>query len=44
MALITFEGVGLSYGGANVAHDVSFSVNAGEFWASWAKTAPARRR
>lgn len=32
MALITFEGVGLSYGGANVAHDVSFSVNAGEFW------------
>jgi zinc transport system ATP-binding protein len=32
MSLITFEGVGLSYGGANVAHDVSFSVNAGEFW------------
>lgn len=32
MALITFESVGLSYGGANVAHDVSFSVNAGEFW------------
>ncbi len=32
MALITFEGVGLSYGGDNVAHDVSFSVNAGEFW------------
>ena len=32
MALITFEGVGLSYGGDNVAHDVSFAVNAGEFW------------
>ena len=32
MALITFERVGLSYGGDNVAHDVSFSVNAGEFW------------
>ncbi len=32
MALLTFESVGLSYGGANVAHDVSFSVNAGEFW------------
>lgn len=32
MALIMFEGVGLSYGGDNVAHDVSFSVNAGEFW------------
>ena len=32
MALITFESVGLSYGGANVAHDVSFSVQAGEFW------------
>lgn len=32
MALLTFEGVGLSYGGDNVAHDVSFSVQAGEFW------------
>lgn len=32
MALITFEGVGLSYGGDNVAHDVSFSVRSGEFW------------
>ncbi len=32
MALITFEGVGLSYGGDNVAHDVNFTVNAGEFW------------
>ena len=32
MALLTFESVGLSYGGDNVAHDVSFSVNAGEFW------------
>lgn len=32
MALLTFESVGLSYGGANVAHDVSFTVNAGEFW------------
>ena len=32
MALITFDGVGLSYGGRNVAHDVSFSVCAGEFW------------
>lgn len=32
MALITFESVGLSYGGDNVAHDVSFSVQAGEFW------------
>ena len=32
MALITFESVGLSYGGDNVAHDVSFSVQSGEFW------------
>ena len=32
MAMLTFEGVGLSYGGDNVAHDVNFSVNAGEFW------------
>ena len=32
MALLTFESVGLSYGGDNVAHDVSFSVQAGEFW------------
>ena len=32
MALLTFEGVGLAYGGDNVAHDVSFSVQAGEFW------------
>ena len=32
MALLTFERVGLSYGGDNVAHDVSFTVNAGEFW------------
>ncbi len=32
MALITFEGVGLSYGGDNVAHDVSFQIQAGEFW------------
>ena len=32
MALIAFESVGLSYGGANVAHDVSFTVNEGEFW------------
>ncbi len=32
MALLTFERVGLSYGGDNVAHDVSFSVNGGEFW------------
>lgn len=32
MAMLTFESVGLSYGGDNVAHDVSFSVNAGEFW------------
>ena len=32
MALLTFERVGLAYGGDNVAHDVSFSVNAGEFW------------
>ena len=32
MALLTFENVGLSYGGDNVAHDVNFSVQAGEFW------------
>ena len=32
MALLTFESVGLAYGGDNVAHDVSFSVQAGEFW------------
>jgi zinc transport system ATP-binding protein len=32
MAMLTFESVGLSYGGDNVAHDVSFSVQAGEFW------------
>ena len=32
MAMLTFEGVGLSYGGDNVAHDVNFSVSAGEFW------------
>ncbi len=30
--MLTFESVGLSYGGDNVAHDVSFSVQAGEFW------------
>ena len=32
MAILTFESVGLAYGGDNVAHDVSFSVQAGEFW------------
>ena len=32
MAILSFENVGLAYGGDNVAHDVSFSVNAGEFW------------
>ncbi len=32
MALLTFESVGLAYGGDNVAHDVSFSVQTGEFW------------
>lgn len=30
--MLSFESVGLSYGGDNVAHDVSFSVQAGEFW------------
>ena len=30
--MLTFESVGLSYGGDNVAHDVSISVQAGEFW------------
>ena len=32
MAILTFENVGLAYGGVSVAHDVSFRVNAGEFW------------
>ena len=32
MALLTFESVGLAYGGDNVAHDVSFCVQSGEFW------------
>ena len=32
MALLSFESVGLAYGGDNVAHDVSFTVQAGEFW------------
>ena len=32
MALLTFESVGLAYGGDNVAHDVSFTVQSGEFW------------
>ena len=32
MALLSFESVGLAYGGDNVAHDVSFTVQSGEFW------------
>ena len=32
MALLTLESVGLANGGDNVAHDVSFAVQAGEFW------------
>jgi zinc transport system ATP-binding protein len=32
LSILTFENVGLAYGGVNVAHDVSFRVNAGEFW------------
>ncbi len=32
MALVTFENVNLAYDGENVAHDVSFAVQQGEFW------------
>ena len=30
MALLSFENVGLAYGGDNVAHDVSFTVQPGQ--------------
>jgi len=32
VSILTFESVGLSYGGDNVAHDVSFHIHTGEFW------------